>query len=204
MGPHQPHEVSKELENQARSPGTPVDDSPITVDAMAKAGLPDVGKLPGKDGSHDLAISVLAHTSGQELSPRRSASSEHVGLKSPLPQPYPARSLDIDVEHEVEATTKWSRSNSTGSENSAHVDWEGLEKTEEQEPRDDASDEVRRSSQPHVDQHITANRATANHSTVGPARAGEQRSGQRPEVTPEESCSNTITPSINPPAQDAS
>lgn len=169
MGPHQSQEASKELENQARSSGTPVDDSPITVDAMAKSGLSDEGKLPGRDDSHDLTVSVPAHTSGQELSPQRSASSEHVGLESPLPQPYPAYPLDIGVEHEIEATARWSRSNSTGSEGSAHVDWEGLEKTEEQEPRDDASDEVRRNSHPHVDQHITANGAAANRSTVGPA-----------------------------------
>lgn len=153
------------LEAIKRSPRTHVDSQPLPTDSMvtislseSDAGQKDEEKEEEKDedatttliqpeiniednrlSSRPTSAEILRgirERGSQDSSIRTSSMVELQSPTSPCPE-------ETSIETPVTPTTpERSRSDSGSSVHSAHVDWEELEKTEEQEARDEASDEV--------------------------------------------------------------
>ncbi|KAF2735350.1 ecotropic viral integration site 5 protein [Polyplosphaeria fusca] len=143
-----------------RSPRTHVDSSPLPTDSMVTVPLSEADSAQVDDDEDVESYDPPAIPQGEgtiedkSISSRPSSaeimqafgqrSSEADSIKSPTTTELdsPTISLPEEDQPSTPTSTKRSRSGSNGSDHSAHVDWVELEKTEEQEPREQGQDEA--------------------------------------------------------------
>lgn len=137
-----------------RAPRIHVDSQRLPTDSMVTVPLSETDGAPAADD--DLVSPALQQqpdiTTHQERSMSSRPSSgeimaafgtrrSHDGHQSPV-LASPTISLTDDDPPKTPTSAERSRSNSHGSDQSAHVDWAELEKKEEQEPQEEGQDEV--------------------------------------------------------------
>ncbi|KAF2260553.1 ecotropic viral integration site 5 protein [Lojkania enalia] len=140
----------------ARSPRTHVDSQPLPTDSMVTVPLSesDSGQaLEQDDNPTNKPAKPDIVVEEKRLSTKPTSAEIMQGIRERDSQEGSIRSLavteldspTISLPEEVPRTPKSperSRSNSSGSDRSAHVDWAQLEKAEEQEPRKEGQDEA--------------------------------------------------------------
>lgn len=141
-----------------RSPRTHVDSSPLPTDSMVTVPLSETdGGSDDDNEDKTVALPQLEITTEEKRRSSRPDSTEIMqafgsrrsqedAIQSPTTElDSPTISLPDEEEAPRTPTRRSSgrgRSDSNGSDNSAHVDWTELEKTEQQEPQREGQDEV--------------------------------------------------------------
>ncbi|KAF2874346.1 rab-GTPase-TBC domain-containing protein [Massariosphaeria phaeospora] len=138
-----------------RSPRTHVDSQPLPTDSMVTVPLSESDGGNAAEQQEEDEPATLPHpeivveekrfssrpTSLEILGNMQERNSQDSSIRTPS-MSSPTISLpDEDIEQTPDSG-KRGRSNSNGSDESAHVDWVGLEKKEEQEPQEDGQDEA--------------------------------------------------------------
>ena len=141
-----------------RSPRTHVNSQPLPTDSMVTVCLsesdagqttereedstamfpqPEITIVENRISSRPSSLDIVRGLNRERESQGRGEDSNSV-VDLDSPSVFSPGELHI----QTPTTPDRPRSNSNGSERSAQVDWEELEKTEEQEPREEGSDEV--------------------------------------------------------------
>jgi hypothetical protein len=143
----------------ARSPRTHVDSQPLPTDSMVTVPLSETGTDGGLAADDDDAPATPLRpeitiderrlssrpTSAEILQAIREPSRSSTASVDTPAMVSPTISLPEDEENEIPPTPtseQRTRSDTSGSDQSAHVDWAALEKKEEQQEQGDGQDEV--------------------------------------------------------------
>lgn len=143
--------VTSSVEAPVRSPRTHVDSSPLPTDSMVTVPLSEAGTAPDEDEPRDSVLRPEIVVDERRDSSRPSSSEilKAFGRRSSSPLSIeiptgdsPTVSVDNNDIPETPETAISSRRGSGGSGKSQQVDWEELERKEEQEPEGEGQDQV--------------------------------------------------------------
>jgi len=138
----------------ARSPRTHVDSTPIPTDSMVTVSLSEASdqerqehrSLESEPATPDTEASLDGMNNVKQIARARSSSFiiGHPSYSSTdtLAKEMPTTTVIPPTPASVQPRSRSSTNGSSDSNRTVEVDWEELDKTEEQEAKDDASDEV--------------------------------------------------------------